>query len=55
MSCETLEQLLIGKRAVFLAAIAQDEVVENVDGEGLSSQHQESGEQPILLAGRGRA
>ena len=39
-SCETLEQLLIGKRAVRLAAIAQDNVVEDFDAEGLSGQHE---------------
>jgi hypothetical protein len=47
----SLEELLIGKRIVGLAAIAKDDVVDDVDAEELSSVHQALGQDAVFLAG----
>ena len=47
----SLEELLVGKRIVGLAAIAEDDVVDDVDAEELSSVHQALGQDAVFLAG----
>jgi hypothetical protein len=48
-SCERLEQLLIGKRKVRLAAIAQNNVIQDADAEQLASVHQAFGQGAVFL------
>ena len=52
-SCESLEDLLIGKRVIDLAAITQDDMVEDFDAEGFAREHQLAREQAVFLAGPG--
>jgi hypothetical protein len=47
----SLEELLVGKRIVGLAAIAKDDVVDDGDTEELSSVHEALGQGTIFLAG----
>ena len=47
----SLEELLVGKRIVSLAAIAENDVVDDGDTEELSSVHEALGQGTIFLAG----
>jgi hypothetical protein len=47
----SLEELLVGKRIVGLAAIAENDVVDDVDAEQLPGVHQALGQGAIFLAG----
>ena len=47
----SLEELLVGKRIVGLAAIAKDDVVDDGDAEELAGVHQALGQRAVFLAG----
>ncbi len=48
------QEALVGEREVRLAAIAQDEMVEDVDTEQLPGVHKPLGQGTVFLAGLGR-